>query len=403
MLYELYQRQMDMMLPMRTMVHAMQATMGWPHRQPATRTWRRVSATLELIDHLTLSHDRPDYGIDHVIVDGRAIDVSEEPVTATPFGTLLRFRRHDEASLPKVLIVAPLSGHFSTLLRHTIQTMLQHHDVHVTDWHNAREIPLADGRFGFSDYIDTVISFLEYMGPGGHVVAVCQPCVQVLAAVSVMADNEHPCTPKTMTLMGGPIDVRRSPTVVNTLAFERPLGWFERSLITKVPSRYRGAGRRVYPGFIQIGAFMRMNLERHVRAHRELFSLMAGNDRDAVMAIKDFYDEYFAVLDIPAEFYLETVDIVFQRALLAKGELAHDGRPVDPGKIRDTMLLTVEGERDDVCGLGQTAAAHDLCTGISDARKHHHLQRHVGHYGIFSGRRWETEIYPILSAMIARA
>jgi polyhydroxyalkanoate depolymerase len=402
-LYDFYQRQMDMMLPMRTMVHAMQATMGWPHRQPASRTLRRVSATLELIDHLTLSHDRPDYNVDHVIVDGRAVDVSEEPVTATPFGTLLRFRRHDGVDLPRVLIVAPLSGHFSTLLRNTIATMLQHHDVYVTDWHNAREIPPADGHFGFSDYIDTVISFLEYMGPGSHVVAVCQPCVQVLAAVAVMADTGHPCTPKTMTLMGGPIDVRRSPTVVNNLAFERPLSWFERNLITKVPSRYRGAGRRVYPGFIQIGAFMRMNLERHVRAHRELFSLMAGNDRDAVMAIKDFYDEYFAVLDIPAEFYLETVDIVFQRALLAKGELVHDGRPVDPGKIRDTVLLTVEGERDDVCGLGQTAAAHDLCTGINDARKHHHLQRHVGHYGIFSGRRWETEIYPILTAMIARA
>ena len=241
------------------------------------------------------------------------------------------------------------------------------------------------------------------MGTASHVVAVCQPCVQVLAAVSIMAGNNHPCTPRTMTLMGGPIDVRRSPTVVNTLAFERPLPWFEKNLIMKVPSRYRGAGRRVYPGFIQIGAFMRMNLERHMRAHRELFSRFASNDRDAAMTIKDFYDEYFAVLDIPAEFYLETVDIVFQRALLARGELVHDGHPVDPGCIRDTKLLTVEGERDDVCGLGQTSAAHDLCTGIPEDRRHHHLQRHVGHYGIFSGRRWETEIYPIVRAMIARA
>ena len=403
MLYDLYQRQMDMMLPMRTMVRAMQATMGWPHKAPASRSLRRVSATLELFDHLTLSHDRPDYNIDHVIVDGRAIDVTEQPVTATPFGTLLRFHRQDAADLPKVLVVAPLSGHFSTLLRNTIQTMVQHHDVYVTDWHNAREVAPEDGRFGFADYIDTVISFLEYMGTASHVVAVCQPCVQVLAAVSIMAGNNHPCTPRTMTLMGGPIDVRRSPTVVNTLAFERPLPWFEKNLIMKVPSRYRGAGRRVYPGFIQIGAFMRMNLERHMRAHRELFSRFASNDRDAAMTIKDFYDEYFAVLDIPAEFYLETVDIVFQRASLARGELVHDGHPVDPGCIRDTMLLTVEGERDDVCGLGQTSAAHDLCTGIPEDRRHHHLQRHVGHYGIFSGRRWETEIYPIVRAMIARA
>lgn len=402
-LYDVYQRQIDMMMPMRTMVRAFQATMGWPHRRPATRAMRGFSAALELFDHMTLSHDRPDYGIDHVIVDGRAIDVREEALTATPFGTLLRFRREDADSLPKVLIVAPLSGHFSTLLRNTIQTMLQHHDVCVTDWHNAREVSVGAGRFGFSDYIDTVISFLEYLGPGNHVVAVCQPCVQVLAAVSVMAELGHPCAPKTMTLMGGPIDVRRSPTVVNTLAFERPLSWFERNLITRVPSRYAGAGRRVYPGFVQIGAFMRMNLERHISAHRKLYSLFASNDRDAAMAIKDFYDEYFAVLDIPAEFYLETVDIVFQRALLAKGQLAHDGRPVNPSAIRDTILLTVEGERDDVCGLGQTAAAHDLCTGIHESRRHHHLQRHVGHYGIFSGRRWENEIYPILQAMIARA
>jgi polyhydroxyalkanoate depolymerase len=402
-LYDVYQRQMDMMLPMRTAARAFQASMGWPHRQPMTRTMRGVSAALELFDHLTLSHDRPDFGVDSVRVGGRDIAVREEPITATPFGTLLRFRRMDKAVLPKVLVVAPLSGHFSTLLRNTVQTMLQHHDVYLTDWHNAREVDVEAGSFGFADYIDTVVSFLEYLGPDNHVVAVCQPCVQVLAAVAVMAETDHPCTPKTMTLMGGPIDVRRSPTVVNTLAFERPLSWFERNLISRVPSRYEGAGRRVYPGFVQIGAFMRMNLERHISAHRKLYAHFARNDRDAAMAIKDFYDEYFAVLDIPAEFYLETVDIVFQRALLAKGELFHGGRKVNPGAIRDTMLLTVEGERDDVCGRGQTAAAHELCTGIPDDRRHHHLQRHVGHYGIFSGRRWDTEIYPILSAMIARA
>ena len=237
MLYDLYQRQMDLFLPMRTMVHAMQASMGWPHRRPATPAMRRLSATLELIDHLKLTHDRPAFGIDHVIVDGQPVDVSEEPVTATPFGTLMRFRRHDRVDLQRVLVVAPLSGHFATLLRNTVETLLRDHEVYVTDWHNAREVDVADGRFGFADYVDTVIAFLEAMGPDGHVMAVCQPCVQVLAAVAVMADRDHPCTPKSMTLMAGPVDVRRSPTVVNELAFERPLPWFEKNMIMTVPRR----------------------------------------------------------------------------------------------------------------------------------------------------------------------
>jgi len=402
-LYRLYQQQLDMMLPMRTMAQVVQATMGWPHRQPQTRVMRRMSAAFELFEHLTLTHHRPDFEIDHVIINGKAVDVVEDVVTATPFGSLLHFRRQDMSGQPRVLVVAPLSGHFATLLRNTIQTLLQDHEVYVTDWHNAREVELAVGPFGFGDYIDTVISFMEYLGPRSHVVAVCQPCVQVLAAAAIMAENDHPCQPRSITLMGGPVDVRKSPTVVNRLAFERPIEWFEKNLISVVPNRYPGAGRRVYPGFVQIGAFMRMNLERHMKAHRELFTLITKNERDAALAIKDFYDEYFAVLDIPAEFYLETVEMVFQKALLAKGELMHEGRPVQPSKIRKSFLLTVEGERDDICGLGQTSAAHDLCTTLPETMKYHYVQKGAGHYGIFSGRRWENEIYPIVRSVIGKA
>ena len=385
-----------MLLPMRTMAQAVHATFGWTHRAPRTRVMQRMSAALQLFDRFTLTHERPAFGIRQVISGGQVVDVFEKVVTATPFGTLLHFRKDMEARHPAVLVVAPLSGHFSTLLRNTVQTLLQDHDVYITDWHNARDVPVSHGAFGFADYIDTVISFLEYIGPGAHVVAVCQPCVQVLAAVALMAADDHPCQPRSMTLMGGPIDVRQSPTTVNALAFDHPIEWFEKNLITTVPSRYRGAGRRVYPGFVQLNAFMKMNLERHIKAHRKLYAHLANNETQAAAAIKEFYDEYFAVLDMPAEFYIETVRLVFQEALLAKGELTHRGERVDPSKIKRTALLTVEGERDDVCALGQTAAAHDLCTGLRPYMKRHHMQTGVGHYGLFSGKRWETQIYPIV-------
>jgi polyhydroxyalkanoate depolymerase len=395
-LYQLYQTQADMLLPLRTAAQVVNATFGWPHRAPRTRTFRRFSAALELFDRFALSHDRPPFGITQVKSGGHVVDVFEKPVTATAFGTLLHFRKDEDARQPAVLVVAPLSGHFSTLLRNTVQTLLQDHDVYITDWHNARDVPAAAGTFGFADYIDAVISFLEHIGPGAHVVAVCQPCVQVLAAVSLMAADDHPCQPRSMTLMGGPIDVRQSPTTVNALAFDHPIDWFEKNLITTVPSRFAGAGRRVYPGFVQLNAFMRMNMQRHVKAHRKLYEHLAKKETKEAEAIKTFYDEYFAVLDIPAEFYIETVRLVFQEALLARGLLTHRGQMVDPAKIKRTALLTVEGERDDVCALGQTAAAHDLCWGLRPYMRRHHLQTGVGHYGLFSGKRWETQIYPIV-------
>lgn len=396
MLYEVYQAQADLFAPLRSMAQVMNASMVWPNHAALMPVARRMSAALELFDRFTLTHERPPFGIREAVTDGIAVDVYEKVVFATPFGTLLHFRKHAETKQPAVLIVAPLSGHFSTLLRETVRTMLPEHDVYITDWHNARDVPVSAGSFGFADYIDTVVSFLEHIGPGAHVVAVCQPCVQVLAAVALMAAEDHPCQPLSMTLMGGPIDVRQSPTTVNALAFDHPIEWFERNLITKVPARYRGAGRKVYPGFVQLNAFMKMNMQRHVKAHRQLYEHLARNETAQAETIKKFYDEYFAVLDIPAEFYIETVRLVFQEALLAKGLLTHRGQLVDPSLIRKTALLTVEGERDDVCALGQTSAAHELCTGLKPYMKRHHLQTGVGHYGLFSGKRWETQIYPIV-------
>ena len=401
MLYQLYQSQSDLLYPARVMAQATQAMFGWPHRGAFTGFGRHLSATLEVLDSLQITHERPDYGIDTVAVGGETVAVLEEAAGGTPFGTLLHFRKDMAEPGPRVLVVAPLSGHFSTLLRYTVRTLLKDHDVYITDWHNARDVPAHEGAFGFSDYVDTVIGFLTQVGPGAHVVAVCQPCVQVLAAVALMAEDKHPCAPRSMTLMGGPIDVRKSPTAVNDLAFDRPIEWFEKNLITTVPLRHRGGGRRVYPGFMQLTAFMNMNMERHVRAHRRLFTHLARNEMKEAAAIKEFYDEYFAVLDMPAEFYIETVRTVFQEARLAKGELTHRGRKVDPSAIRKTMLLTVEGERDDICGLGQTSAAHDLCSRLPDHLKRHHMQRDVGHYGLFGGRKWETQIYPIVREAIA--
>jgi poly(3-hydroxybutyrate) depolymerase len=399
-LYDLYQAQADFLLPLRAMARTAQAALGWVNGEPSHALLRRLTATLDLTSRFKLTHERPDFGIHAVQSGDQVVAVTETPVLATPFGALLHFRKHVDAPQPRVLVAAPLSGHFSTLLRNTVETLLADHDVYITDWSNARDVPPGAGRFGFADYIDHVISFLELIGPGAHVLAVCQPCVQALAATALMAADNHPCQPLSMTLMGGPIDVRLSPTAVNMLAFDYPLEWFEQNLIDAVPFRYRGAGRRVYPGFVQLNAFMQMNMDRHVEAHRKMREHLADNELEQAEKIKAFYDEYFAVLDLPAEFYLETVRIVFQEAQLARGALTHRGKPVEPAKIKRTALLTVEGERDDVCSLGQTAAAHDLCTGLRPYMKRHHMQIGVGHYGLFSGKRWEQQIYPIVRNLI---
>jgi poly(3-hydroxybutyrate) depolymerase len=374
---------------------------------PAPPLSREIAAAAEVYSRLRLTHTRPSFHIDSVRV-GAAGQVHDVPVEQTavavrPFGTLLHFARADAdpaLPLPRVLIVAPLSGHFATLLADTARTMLEDHDVYITDWHNGRMVPLAEGRFGLAEYIHHLIDFIDVLGPHTHLVAVCQPCVPVLAAVALMAQRAHPAQPRSMTLMAGPIDCRINPTQVNVLATSKPIEWFEQNLVQTVPWRYPGAGRRVYPGFLQLTAFMSMNPERHQKAFIDLYGHLLRGDTEAAEATVRFYDEYFAVNDLPAEFYLETVARVFQDYSLAKGEFEVNGERVDTKAIRRTALFTVEGERDDICSIGQTVAAHDLCSGIKPYLKSHHVQLGVGHYGVFSGRRWRQQIYPRVREMI---
>jgi len=406
MLYHAYQLHTDWLGPLQS---AAQWGADWlnhglltPVKTPGSK---RLAAAWEVFSRLRLTHQRPSFGIDSVRIGEREVPVREIAVHRRPFCTLQRFVRDDigeapDSERPKVLIVAPLSGHFATLLNDTARTMLADHDVYITDWHNAREVPLAAGRFGLEEYVEHLIGFIEWIGPGTHLVAVCQPCVPTLAAVALMAQHDHPAQPRSMTLMAGPIDCRVNPTKVNELATQRPIEWFERNLISRVPWRYPGAMRRVYPGFLQLTAFMSMNLDRHRQAFRDLYHHLRNGEHEPAAATKRFYDEYFAVNDLPAEFYLETVVQVFQQYRLAKGELTVRGERVEPAAIRRTALFTVEGERDDICSIGQTVAAHDLCSGIRPYMKSHHVQLGVGHYGVFSGRRWQQQIYPRVREMI---
>ena len=400
MLYLAYQTHADIMVPVRLFAEAgLNALAPWAAAEDL-KVLRNLTAAYELITRAGLTHERPPYGIDSVRVGNREVAVHEEALDVTPFGTLLRFKKDLDVAQPKVLVVAPLSGHFATLLRSLVKTMLPDHDVCITDWHNARNVGIDEGRFGFDDYVSHLIGWLEVLGSRAHVVAVCQPCVQVLTAAAVMAQTGSTAQPRSMTLMAGPIDTRVNPTKVNELAMSKPIEWFEQNLIARVPMRYRGAGRRVYPGFVQLTAFMSMNIERHRKAHLDLYENLAKGELEKAKTTKAFYDEYFAVLDLDAEFYLETVAWVFQEARLAKGELNYRGQRVEPRAIRRTALLTVEGERDDICALGQTSAAHDLCPGIKPYMRRHHMQAGVGHYGVFSGKRWEEQVYPIVRNMI---
>lgn len=359
-----------------------------------------TAAFLEIATNASVTHDRPAYGIDQVEVGNRAVPVWEEVALSLPFCDLLHFVKDSPAPQPKLLLIAPLSGHFATILRHTVETALRDHDVYLTDWKNAREVPLSAGAFGFDDFIDYVLQFIRAVGPGGHVVAVCQPCVQALAAVALLAEDKDPATPKSLTLMAGPVDVRINPTSVNAFASEHDIEWFENNLIHPVPFGLTGQGRRVYPGFLQLFSFMSMNMERHTKAYREMYDHLAHGRRDDARPLMTFYDEYFAVIDLAAEFFLETVERVFKTPELAMGELMYRGRKVDPGAIRRTALLTIEGERDDICAVGQTAAAHDLCRNLRPHLKRHHLQAGVGHYGTFSGKKWNSQIYPVIKSLV---
>jgi poly(3-hydroxybutyrate) depolymerase len=400
MLYQAYQNHMDLTQPWRTGAASALKYLNLVPQGVSDKVFGRLTAALELISRSSLTYSRPAYGIDRVQVGNRALQVTEEVVYSTPFGSLLRFKKEDGPEQPRLLLVAPMSGHFATLLRGTVKTLLQDHDVYITDWHNPRDIPLSEGRFGLDDYSAHLIDFLGHLGPRPHMVAICQPSVSALVASAIMCEDNHPSRPATLTLMAGPIDTRIQPTKVNEFAKAKPIKWFEDNLINYVPIQCKGALRKVYPGFVQLTAFVSMNLERHVKQHLDLANHLIKGEKEKASVIKTFYDEYFAVMDLSAEFYIETVRDVFQEHLLPQGKMTFRGRPVNPAAIKRMGLMTVEGEKDDICSIGQTLAAQELCTGVRAYRRVHHMQAGVGHYGVFSGKKWNNEIYPLLRDFI---
>jgi polyhydroxyalkanoate depolymerase len=400
MLYQAYQNHMDLTEPWRNGASSALKYLNLVPQGMSDRLVARLAAALELISRSSLTYARPAYGIESVQVGNRELAVTEEVSYATPFGSLLRFRKHDGPEQPKVLLVAPMSGHFATLLRGTVKTLLQDHDVYITDWQNPRDIPREEGRFGLDDYSQHLIDFLGQLGPRPHMVAICQPSVSALVAAAIMCEDNHPSRPATLTLMAGPIDTRIQPTRVNEFAKSKPIKWFEDNLINFVPFQCKGAFRKVYPGFVQLTAFVSMNLERHIKQHLDLHNHLVKGEKEKAALIKTFYDEYFAVMDLPAEFYIETVRDVFQEHLLPLGKMTFRGRVVNPAAVKRMGLMTVEGEKDDICSIGQTLAAQELCTGVRAYRRVHHMQAGVGHYGVFSGKKWNNEIYPLLRDFI---
>jgi len=364
-----------------------------------------VAASLEVFAHAAAPRGKPEFGIETIKVGRKEVAVHEEILLRKPFGQLKHFRREGVETGPRLLIVAPMSGHYATLLRGTVERMLPSFDVYITDWRDAKMVPLSEGSFDLDDYIDYLIEFLELIGEKTgerpHMLAVCQPSVPAFAATAVMDADRNPWRPKTLTMMGGPIDTRSAPTAVNTLATQRPFGWFEQNVVATVPMIYPGAGRKVYPGFLQLAGFMTMNLGSHLISHFEMFKHLVVGDDESATSTQKFYEEYRSVCDMTAEFYLQTVDVVFQRHLLPQGQLEHHGRIVDPAAIRDTALLAIEGERDDISGIGQTKAALDIATGLPKAKKQYLLAKEVGHYGIFNGRKWRENIAPVVEKFIA--
>ena len=359
-----------------------------------------VASALEVFAHAAAPRGKPEFGIDRVEIDGRTVDVVEDIVVRKPFGQLKRFERKGVEGGPKLLIVAPMSGHYATLLRGTVERMVPFADVYITDWRDAKRVPLSEGHFDLDDYVDYLIAFLEAIGPGAHMLAVCQPSVPAYAAACLMSADRHPCRPRTLTMMGGPVDTRKAPTAVNTLATERPFAWFEQNVIATVPMTYPGAGREVYPGFLQLAGFMTMNLGNHMISHWDMFKHLVQGDDESADATKAFYDEYRSVCDMTAEFYLQTIDVVFQHHKLPRGEMTHRGRTVDPAAITDIGILAIEGEKDDISGLGQTKAALEIATALPDDHKRYYMAEGVGHYGIFNGSKWRTRIAPVVEQWI---
>ena len=395
-MYDAYQRMADAGDQVRRFAENAHAILRAWSANPFAPPVRRMAAYYELLALAGFTHSRPDYGVDFVEIHEERVPVEEKGVYWTPFCDLLRFRRAGGENDPKVLLVAPMSGHFATLLRGAVRTLLRDHQVFITDWKNFRNVRLDAGDFSFEDYTQHLIDFVHVIGEDCHIVAVCQPTVSALVATAVMAQENSNVQPASLTLMAGPIDCRVSPTKVNELATEKPIEWFRTTMIGVVPDKFEGAGRRVYPGFLQLCAFMSMNAERHTKSFVDLLCCRIEGDIEKADAIRDFYTEYFAIMDMCADFYLETVEQVFQRFLLPQGLMKHKGRRVEPQAIKKTFLLTIEGEKDDICAVGQTLAAQDLCSGLRPYMKTHHLQAGVGHYGVFNGKRWEAQVYPVL-------
>lgn len=400
MLYHAYEFHRQLAKPVRLWANALEQVYSSPYN-PLAETWfgKSVAAGAEIMARLTQNFGKPAFGLKTTLVDNQDVEVNEEILLRKPFCDLLHFHRDTTRRDPKVLLVAPMSGHFATLLRGTVEALLPEHDVYITDWTDAREVPLTDGNFDLDDYIDYVIAFCRYLGPDVHVIAVCQPSVPVLAAAALMAEAKDPRQPRSLTLMGGPIDTRQSPTVPNDLAVRNSMVWFRQNVISTVPFGYPGAMRRVYPGFLQLTSFISMNFDRHVNAHMRQFEHLVKGDDDSADGHRAFYDEYLAVMDLSAEFYLDTIEVVFKKHLLPLGEWVSRGRKIDPAAI-ETALMTVEGELDDISGIGQTKAAHALTPNIPGARHVHWEQPRVGHYGIFNGRKWREQIMPRVRSFI---
>jgi poly(3-hydroxybutyrate) depolymerase len=404
MLYETFQAHSDVFAPVRLIARATQQFLNQPWPLVADHPFlRHAAAACELVSRAGVSHRRPDFGIKDVMLAGEKVGVREEVIASSPFCSLLHFRKDSQIEQPRLLVVAPLSGHFATLLRGTVARLLLEHDVYITDWVNARDIALLHGRFDLDDHIDLMMNYMRSLAPELNVLAVCQPSVPVLAAVALLAADNDAGQPRTVTLMGGPIDPRVNPTKVNAFALAHPLSWFERNVITTVPLRHAGAFRRVYPGFLQLAGFLSMNLDRHITAHLDLFKHLVRGDGESARATKKFYDEYTSVMDLSADFYLQTIDRVFLQHALPKGKFVSRGRPVEPRAIAKSAVFTVEGENDDICAVGQTSAVHGLLTGLPAAKHRQYVQVRVGHYGVFNGRRWRDEVYPKVRDFIRAA
>ncbi len=396
-LYNLHEMQYAAIAPLKMLANISKAF----HRNPLmpmtyTSFGRKIAAASEVFERMTHRYAKPEFGLLDTIIDGKHVTIYEEVVLEKPFCNLIHFKKYGSPKQPRMLIVAPMSGHHATLLRGTVEALLPYLDVYITDWKDARNIPTSEGEFSLETYIDYTIDFTKALGPDVHLLAVCQPSVPVMVAAAVMNENKDPKAPRSMTLIGGPIDTRINPTKVNAMAEKKPLEWFKKNVITRVPMNYPGFMRRVYPGFLQLSGFMQLNLDRHITAHKDLFKHLVEGDGESAKAHRKFYDEYLAVADLPAEFYLDCIREVFQEHSLPKGEFMYKGKKVKPEAITTTGLLTLEGELDDISGVGQTEAAQTICKNLPKNKRHHYIQQGVGHYGIFNGRKFREHVVPII-------